>query len=86
MEPDCTPRSLGAAETTADTRLGLAPAQNPPVGAIDEDHIHTILIIGKSGHGKSSLGNILLGREQFAVGRGFCSTTSQTEAGIAGNI
>ncbi|KAK7471899.1 hypothetical protein BaRGS_00035483 [Batillaria attramentaria] len=38
-----------------------------------------VLIIGKSGNGKSTLGNILLGEEKFAVGGGMSRTTTTAD-------
>ena len=39
-----------------------------------------ILIIGKTGTGKSSLGNTITGGKNFAVGRGMSSTTQEANA------
>lgn len=44
------------------------------------EYERVILIIGKTGNGKSSVGNMLLGSNEFAVGRGMASTTMQTES------
>lgn len=38
-----------------------------------------VLVLGKTGNGKSSVCNALLGREEFTVGRGMASTTLKTQ-------
>lgn len=39
----------------------------------------TIVIIGKTGNGKSSLGNAITGEQSFAVGRSLSSTTREVQ-------
>ena len=38
-----------------------------------------VLIIGKTGNGKSSVGNTLLGTDQFQVGSGMSYTTQKAQ-------
>ena len=42
-----------------------------------------VLIIGKTGNGKSSVGNTLLGTDQFQVGSGMWSTTQKAQLAYA---
>ena len=42
-----------------------------------------VLIIGKTGNGKSSVGNTLLGTDQFQVGSGMWSTTQKAQLASA---
>nr|KAG5692885.1 hypothetical protein BaRGS_002320 [Batillaria attramentaria] len=47
------------------------------VGATDEER--RFLVVGKTGNGKSSLCNILVGKKLFKVGRGLSTTTTHTQ-------
>ena len=44
----------------------------------EEEEIRVVLL-GKTGSGKSSLGNTLLGRDVFHVARGMCSGTDRCQ-------
>ncbi|KAL8577805.1 hypothetical protein ACOMHN_054555 [Nucella lapillus] len=46
----------------------------------EEGREFRVLVIGKTGNGKSSLCNAILGERPFAVGRGMLTTTTQAQA------
>lgn len=57
-------------------------------GSADSSDDYVILVLGKTGNGKSSLCNAILGENRFPVGRGMASTTrtAQCEAAVKGNV
>jgi GTP-binding protein EngB required for normal cell division len=50
--------------------------ESKPSKTVDpDDDVKCVLVVGKTGNGKSSVGNMLLGEDKFKVGRGMSSTT-----------
>ena len=45
----------------------------------EEEEEVRVVLLGKTGSGKSSLGNTLLGRDVFHVARGMCSGTDRCQ-------
>ncbi|XP_076457892.1 GTPase IMAP family member 8-like isoform X2 [Babylonia areolata] len=75
--------------TSHQTRHTQAPvaAGSPPAGATHpgfqtkkSKREYSVLIIGKTGNGKSSLANTITGAKNFPVGRGLSSTTTDAQS------
>ena len=72
--------STGKSETeTARTATVATPSATRAAEAAAAKAV-TVLIIGKTGNGKSSVANTLLGRDVFHTGSGLASTTTTAQS------
>jgi type IV secretory pathway VirB10-like protein len=63
-----------------DEQASAKVERKPPKIVDPDDDVKCVLVVGKTGNGKSSVGNMLLGEDKFKVGRGMSSTTLTAQA------